>query len=406
MLHTTIRLIFIISFLWIFSGGCRSTGVTQSDIAEVVSLDSDSLAVQRVCLAETKLEQVQPDGKPFDLPLGAVVLAQAATLEANPSKQLVKYQENLGYVEQKALCRATYIPMEVCGGSSTAVLQAGSYLDAPELVRLKPADEVLFYGYDESGRYGFVRSAEQVGWLALDEICPEFGRRSLCQADSTQIYTEPNFTSEVLTALTGNKTVQVLFDPQQDDHWDKVRFNETVGFVNKEYLCAQKSFGSWLLPYQGDNEGCMMEHAKVSQYIKELNYSIPMYGISFGVYEGTDVSAMRNGTVANVGWDDSLGNIVTINHDSGYQSKYAHLSEVTAVDGEQVSAGQVIGKTGNSGSLTTVPSLYVEIKQNSRLLDPFIVLKNSLGSELKVCGNLKTAPDPITSIAPIKSYLQ
>ncbi len=78
-----------------------------------------------------------------------------------------------------------------------------------------------------------------------------------------------------------------------------------------------------------------------------------------------------------VGW----GHYVTILHEGGYQTIYAHLSEVHVKEGDKVTAGQVIGVTGDSGSAEDDPHLHIELRKDGEpgagprgQLDPFLYM--------------------------------
>jgi murein DD-endopeptidase MepM/ murein hydrolase activator NlpD len=91
------------------------------------------------------------------------------------------------------------------------------------------------------------------------------------------------------------------------------------------------------------------------------------YAYDFGMALGTDVYAAAAGLVAFThdgetacGGRDLLmkTNYVTIYHADGSASLYAHLSEVGVKVGDIVAAGQVIGKSGNTGYTNCVPHLH------------------------------------------------
>jgi len=80
-------------------------------------------------------------------------------------------------------------------------------------------------------------------------------------------------------------------------------------------------------------------------------------GIDFNAPEGTEVYAAADGVVSEVRLDgDSdpmrkpYGNQVRIQHDGGYMTTYAHLSQVIARQGQTVGAGQLIGLSGHTGN--------------------------------------------------------
>lgn len=83
-------------------------------------------------------------------------------------------------------------------------------------------------------------------------------------------------------------------------------------------------------------------------------------GVDFAVPEGTKVHAIKAGRVEKtVEWDgeDATGNWILIDHGDGEKSAYLHLSKISARQGEEVHAGEVIGRSGSSGN--TTPHLHL-----------------------------------------------
>ena len=73
--------------------------------------------------------------------------------------------------------------------------------------------------------------------------------------------------------------------------------------------------------------------------------------------------AMAAGIVVRASrFDPGWGRYVTIQHPGGWQTIYAHLSQVDVREGEQIVAGQVIGITGDSGSAEDQPHLHIELR--------------------------------------------
>ena len=70
-------------------------------------------------------------------------------------------------------------------------------------------------------------------------------------------------------------------------------------------------------------------------------------GIDNAAEVGTQVLAACSGTVTQVIDDDLMGTSVTIAHDGGYETVYSNLQSVPTVsEGQEVSAGEVIGSVG------------------------------------------------------------
>lgn len=76
------------------------------------------------------------------------------------------------------------------------------------------------------------------------------------------------------------------------------------------------------------------------------------YGVDIAAGRGTPIYATRSGTVTGAAYSEVNGYYVTINHNDGYASTYAHMTNYIVSPGESVSQGQVIGYVGDSGWAT------------------------------------------------------
>ena len=99
-------------------------------------------------------------------------------------------------------------------------------------------------------------------------------------------------------------------------------------------------------------------------------------GIDVAVPVGTLVRATAGGTVLQTGNDKEYGYFGLIQHPNGYQSMYGHLSRVVAVQGARVRAGEVIGRSGNTGR-SSAPHLHFEIRHNGVSIDPLTLIRES-----------------------------
>lgn len=118
------------------------------------------------------------------------------------------------------------------------------------------------------------------------------------------------------------------------------------------------------------------------------NFIWPTRGIltqSFSWYHpGIDVAdrsapgivAADGGLVKVAGWPDNYGygNRVVIDHGNGYQTLYAHLSNIYVTVGQKVSRGQVIGQMGTTGRSTGI-HLHFEIRYKGIAVNPLAILK-------------------------------
>lgn len=98
-------------------------------------------------------------------------------------------------------------------------------------------------------------------------------------------------------------------------------------------------------------------------------------GIDIGAPKGTPVRATMSGVVTFSQFTDSGGNIVAIDHQNGYVTRYLHLSELRVEVGDRVNQNDVIALSGNTGRKTTGPHLHYEIHENGVKKDPLLFYK-------------------------------
>ncbi|GAB4044623.1 M23 family metallopeptidase [Spirosoma litoris] len=93
-------------------------------------------------------------------------------------------------------------------------------------------------------------------------------------------------------------------------------------------------------------------------------------GIDLAAPVGTPVKCPADGAVTNVYTTGSGGNQLTILHDNGLTTGYAHLSRYGVKSGDRVLTGQIIAYTGNTGT-TTGPHLHFSVKDKlGQFVDP------------------------------------
>lgn len=98
---------------------------------------------------------------------------------------------------------------------------------------------------------------------------------------------------------------------------------------------------------------------------------IPSTGITYKGKDTFDVVAILSGTVTSVHQDEILGNVIEIKHENNIVSIYQSLGEVSVKENDQVTQGQVIGKSGNSNiDKDSGNHLYFEISINNKTVNP------------------------------------
>lgn len=92
-------------------------------------------------------------------------------------------------------------------------------------------------------------------------------------------------------------------------------------------------------------------------------------GTDYAAPLGSPARSMMGGRVLEVSYDELNGNLVRVDHGNGLISSYAHLQGADVREGQEISAGQNIGRVGSTGR-STGPHLHVGVRRNGELVDP------------------------------------
>lgn len=100
--------------------------------------------------------------------------------------------------------------------------------------------------------------------------------------------------------------------------------------------------------------------AGASSYHKGIDISVPV---------GTGVLAAKSGTVVTATYSSSAGNYVAISHGGGVYTYYMHCSSLNVSVGQQVTKGQRIAQSGNTG-ISTGPHLHFAVFAGGSYVNP------------------------------------
>ncbi len=111
----------------------------------------------------------------------------------------------------------------------------------------------------------------------------------------------------------------------------------------------------------------------VSGFGKKIDqlYKSPIFhsGIDYAAPEGTKVYATADGVVILAANQRRYGNQIIIKHNSDYQTRFAHLSEISVNSGQRIKRGDVIGLVGNTGK-SLIPHLHYEVIYRGKPVNP------------------------------------
>ena len=89
------------------------------------------------------------------------------------------------------------------------------------------------------------------------------------------------------------------------------------------------------------------------------------------------VAAPANAKVLEVGSNEEIGNFVVLDLGNEYTATCGQLKEITAVPGEYLEAGQILGYVAEPTKYYSVegPNLYFAVKEDGNPVDPFEYLE-------------------------------
>jgi len=96
-------------------------------------------------------------------------------------------------------------------------------------------------------------------------------------------------------------------------------------------------------------------------------------GTDFGAACGAPVHAAAGGTVTEVGSSGAYGRRVVVEHGSGLETSYSHLSSYATRAGERVAVGDPLGLVGSTG-MSTGCHLHFMVRRDGRTVDPMTLL--------------------------------
>ena len=92
-------------------------------------------------------------------------------------------------------------------------------------------------------------------------------------------------------------------------------------------------------------------------------------GVDLAAPEGSEVYAVKSGTVSDLGEDPVLGKYVIISHENNWVSLYGHLSSIETALHAELQSSSLIARVGSTGQ-STGPHLHFELRQNGQSRDP------------------------------------
>ncbi|UKT62911.1 M23 family metallopeptidase [Pedobacter mucosus] len=160
----------------------------------------------------------------------------------------------------------------------------------------------------------------------------------------------------------------ILIDNEGGEHSNDILSNEEISEFYDNYL-SKITYNVAFTPIGYPHSGAI-----TSGYGHREN---PFSGENVETHKGLDIRAdygdvvkcTASGKVIYASSRGGYGNCIVIQHGNGFQTYYGHLSKILVKVGENVIAGNRIGKVGSTGR-STGPHLHYEVHKNGKTINP------------------------------------
>jgi murein DD-endopeptidase MepM/ murein hydrolase activator NlpD len=97
-------------------------------------------------------------------------------------------------------------------------------------------------------------------------------------------------------------------------------------------------------------------------------------GVNFVANAGSNVHSVASGTVIYASNQlEDYGNLVIVKHDNSLVTTYAHLQQISVQKGQKVTVGDIVGKVGATGNVSS-PQLHFAVRKGKDVVDPALYL--------------------------------
>ncbi len=168
-------------------------------------------------------------------------------------------------------------------------------------------------------------------------------------------YREKESTAKVLTLKGNHKAINI----------ENINVNSKTKVINKKNI----NVNNFVLKKTGKGWNYHIRFGDTISRTASHN------GHDWAVNTGTKVRAAAEGVVELAYFSESYGYNILINHNNGFKTRYAHLSEVKVSKGEKVEQSQVIALSGSTG-FSTGPHLHFEVVKDGKRVNPIEYVSN------------------------------
>jgi murein DD-endopeptidase MepM/ murein hydrolase activator NlpD len=162
----------------------------------------------------------------------------------------------------------------------------------------------------------------------------------------------------------GMLTVDVTIHATEFPRGGFIRLNSTQTAARRDKAGRQRTFDVRTAVYDHEQAEQFWQGAMVRPVVGRLTSAFGRFrtysdgrkrhhlGTDIANVTGTPVVAAAAGEVREAGLQAIFGNVVMVHHGQGVVTSYNHLSQIAVEIGDQVAAGQLLGRVGSTGQST------------------------------------------------------
>ncbi len=227
------------------------------------------------------------------------------------------------------------------------------------LVMFTPLGTLVYDEQDEQLRESVIEISQRVSTLqdslrARDQQLRDI-QKVLAAGDDTTFKLEDNYQSSVQS--------------QNQQNWSLTEVSSAT--YNGEAFSRNEIVTSGILRGSPDFPAPYPVHGTPT---RGFNRETGHMGIDIATKEQAPFQALADGTIINQYWTMNYGYVVHIQHQDGIVSIFKHAASLTKEVGDIILKGDIVGRVGDAGTLSTGPHLHVEIWRNGVPQNPLMYL--------------------------------
>ncbi|MCK1994698.1 peptidoglycan DD-metalloendopeptidase family protein [Peribacillus muralis] len=174
---------------------------------------------------------------------------------------------------------------------------------------------------------------------------------------------------EVITEQVGNDGIEAFTYNVSETNGKKISEAITKKEITEKAKTEIIKKGTKVIPSQGSGTYAWPADGGYISSKQGQRWGKLHKGIDIARPSTRTITAADHGIIESAGNSGGYGNKITINHNNGYKTVYAHLNSIDVKAGQKIEKGAKIGMMGSTGNSTGV-HLHFEVYKNGSLVNP------------------------------------